>query len=333
MRAVLAFLKDDGALSPAQNFDLGGCANQVPEDGVGMAFAGTSGMMTTSLPDCGQGAGAVFIPFNSKGQVEQAVGPRNKSFKQLWMAQSGAIAPAAGNDDWELVYRVQHQADSPSVERLVLEGSAFKTSVPIAKPFGDADVAYTMVATSPQVRAFLAPVQSGGEGTTVVKVGDRSSDTLDLSHELSLPRAAPWAALVAWNDKLAAAIPATVGMTVQPAVWKLGAISPTAPMQIGKGTVMGGALVVLRDHLFVVQARSGGISVYRLDGANGSLAAGPAVSMDFAGSLGTMNLSAFDGTRIAAAAARDRVAVTWLTKATADSALPIGGWALLRCAK
>ena len=55
--------------------------------------------------------------------------------------------------------------------------------------------------------------------------------------------------------------------------------------------------------------------------------------MDFAGSLGTMNLSAFDGTRIAAAAARDRVAVTWLTKATADSALPIGGWALLRCAK
>ncbi len=333
LRAVAAFLKDDGELTPAQNFDLGGCSNQLPEDGVGMAFAGGSGMMTTSLPDCGQGAGAVFIPFKSNGQIEQASGPRNKAFKNLWMSQGGAIAPAAGAGDWELVYRVQHEAGSPWIERVVLQGAAFKGTVPIAKPFGDEDAVYSLVATSPQLRAFLAPVQTEGGSITVIKVGDRSSDTLDLSAEFALPQTAPWAALVAWNNRVAAAIPAGVGMTIQPAEFTGGAISPKASVLIGAGTVSGGALAVLRNHLLVAQGRSGGITVHRVDGADGLLANKAAVSMDFPASFGPANLTTFDGVRIAMAAARNRVAVTWITKATLESTDPTGGWALLRCAE
>ncbi|MCC6899833.1 MAG: hypothetical protein IT377_12710 [Polyangiaceae bacterium] len=329
LRAVLALLKDDGDLSPPQVFDLGGCAGQVPSDGVSMSFAGSSGMLTASLPDCGQGAGAVFIPFESNGQTEQASGPRNKAFKNLWMAQGGSIAPAAGAGEWELIYRVQQDAGSPWVERVVLQGPTFKVSVPTNKPFGDTEVPYALVATSPQVRAFLAPVQ----GATVVKLDDRSSDTLDLDVTFSLPRAEPWAALVAWKDKVAVAIPDAAGVTLQPAVWTGGAVKTLASLQVGKEVVQGGALAVLRDHLFVVQGLSAGIAVHRIDGAGGSLAQEPAVSRDWVGALGDVSLTDFDGARIAAAAARNRVAMTWLTTATGGSAAPVGGWALLRCAE
>ena len=55
--------------------------------------------------------------------------------------------------------------------------------------------------------------------------------------------------------------------------------------------------------------------------------------MDFPASFGPANLTTFDGVRIAMAAARNRVAVTWITKATLESTDPTGGWALLRCAE
>ena len=42
-------------------------------------------------------------------------------------------------------------------------------------------------------------------------------------------------------------------------------------------------------------------------------------------------MTTFDGIRIAMAAARNRVAVTWVTKGSLQSTDPTGGWALLRC--
>lgn len=330
LRGVLSFLKDDGELSPAQVFDLGGCANTEPADGTGMAYAKGFGMMTASLPDCGKGAGAVFIPFTSKGQVDQASGPRNGAFKELWMAQGSPLAPAATEGEWELIYRVLTDT-TPVVERVVLQGAVFKTVVPIARPFGDADLPYAQVATSPQVRAFLAPVQTDGGSMTLIKVGDRATDTLNLSAEFSLPQAAPWAALTAWNNRVAAAIPAGAGMTVQAAEYLGGTVSPKAPFVVGSGTVQGGALTVLRGHLFVAQGRAGGITVHRLDGADGSLSGKPVVSMEFPVSLGPNNLTTFDGTHIAMAAARERVVVTWVSKSKLANGDATGGWATLRC--
>jgi hypothetical protein len=329
LRAVLSFLKDDGQLSPYQEFDLGGCSNKEPDDGAGIAYAKGFGMMTAGLPDCGKGAGAVFIPFTSKGQLEQASGPRNSAFKELWMAQGSPIAPGANDGEWELIYRVMTDA-TPVAERVVLQGAAFKTSVPIARPFGDEDVPFAMVATSPQVRAFLAPVPSAA--LTVVKVGDRASDTLALlpTNEFTLPQAG-WAALTAWNNRLAAAVPAGAGMTVQAADWINNTVSPKAPFVVGSGTVEGGAMAVLRSHLFVAQGRSGGITVHRLDGADGTLSGKPVVSMEFPVSLGPNNLTTFDGKHIAVAAARDRVAVTWVSKSKLLPGDASGGWALLRC--
>lgn len=327
LRGVLSFLKDNGEIAPAQIFDLGGCSNKVPTDGTGMAYANGFGMMTTSLPDCGKGAGAVFIPFTSKGQVEQASGPRNGAFKELWMAQGNPIASAATDGEWELIYRVQTDS-TPVVERVVLQGAVFKSVVPIARPFGDEDVPWAQVATSPQIRAFMAPVPS--KSLTVVSVGPRTGDTLDPKGEFTLPQAA-WGAIAAWNNRVVAAVPAGAGMTIQPAELAGSAVTPKAQFVVGAGTVQGGALSVLRSHLFVAQGRSGGITVHRLDGADASLSAKPVLSMDFPVSIGPNNLTTFDGTRIAMAAARDRVAVTWVSKGKLAPGDSTGGWALLRC--
>jgi len=329
LRAVISFLKDNGEVAPAQVFDLGGCSNKEPADGAGMAFSKGFGMMTASLPDCGKGAGAVFIPFTSTGQVEQASGPRNGAFKELWMSQV-PIAPAATDGEWELIYRVQTDA-TPVIERVVLQGAVFKTVVPIARPFGDTDIPYALVATSSQVRAFLAPVQTEGGSVTLVKVGNRASDTLTLDAEFSLPQAASWAALTVWNNRIAAGIPAGAGMTVQVADWGNNTVSPKAPFVVGSGSVAGGALAALRSHLFVAQGRNGGLTVHRLDGADTTLNGKPVVSMEFPVSVGPANLSTFDGVRVAMAAARERVLVTWVSKGKLAAGDPAGGWALLRC--
>lgn len=330
LRGVLSFLKDNGELAAPQVFDLGGCANKNPTDGVGIAFSNGFGMMTTSLPDCGKGAGAVFIPFTSKGAVEQASGPRNGAFEELKMAQGSPIAPAAADGEWELIYRVKTTGATASVvERVVLAGPGFKTVVPIARPFGDEDIAFAQVATSPQVRAFLAPVPSLSK--TVVSVGPRTSDTLDEKGTFQMPQA-QWAAITAWNTRVAAGVPAGAGMTIQPAEFINNTVNPKASFVVGEGSVLGGAMTVLRDHLLIAQGRSGGITVHSLSGANGSISAKPAVSADFPVSLGPNNLTTFDGSHIAIAAARDRVAVTWVSRSALASGDSTGGWALLRCA-
>ena len=336
-RAVLAFLTDDGKLSPAQMYDLGGCASKEPADGVGIAYSEGYGMMTASLPDCGQGAGAVFIPFSSDGQAGQGAGPRNKTFKTLWLAQGSPIAAAATKGEWELVYRVQHApsgggtAPAPWVERVVLQGAAFKLSVPTAKPFGDVHVPYGMVATSPQVRAFLAPVQTEGGILTVVKVGTRDTDTPDEKGEFWLPQAAAWATLTVWNSRIAAGIPGDAGMIIQPAELVNDTVKPKALIPVGVGAVAGGAMAVLRSYLLVAQGRSGGITVHRLDGADASLSGNAEVWMDLPVSLGSTNLSAFDGSHIAIAAARKRVVVAWLSKSKLVNGNATGGWATLKC--
>jgi hypothetical protein len=297
LRAVIAYLTDGGTLAPPAVFDLGGCANKEPTDGVGLAYEGGAGLMTTSLPDCGKGAGAVFIPFDSKGnEGQQAAGPRNGAFLELDVAPQGFIAPAANDNEYEFLYRVT-TANPPVIERVVLQGPAFKTSVPIVHPFGEDDNPFGMVATTPQVRAFLAPVQSAGN--TIVLVGNRSSDTISIpdggTSQFTLPLA-NWAAITAWNTRVAAAVPAATGMTMTVGEFVNNSVKVDTTGVVGTGAVSGGALATLRSHLFVAQSKAGGITVHRLEDANGAIATKPADSV----------LSSGD---------------------------PTGGWALLRCAE
>jgi hypothetical protein len=101
---------------------------------------------------------------------------------------------------------------------------------------------------------------------------------------------------------------------------------------VGTGTVYATSLAALRSHLFVAQGHTGGITIHRLEGADGNIDMKPADTVELPTSLGKINLSTFDGTHMAIAAARNHVAVVWLSKPKLADGDPTGGWALLKCA-
>lgn len=335
LRVLVMYLNDAGTLSQPAVFDLGGCASKEPTDGVGIAYEGGYGLFATSLPDCGAGAGAMFVPFDAQGVVTNATGPRNATFLELTMAPQGGVAPAATNNEFELLYRVStNGAPNPVIERVVMQGPGFK-NIPIVHPFGEDDRPFGMVATSPKVRAFLVAEPSGSDGSapgTKVLVGDRMSDTISIKGEFDLPLAA-WATMTAWNNHVAAAVPASTGLTLSVADLSGSTVAVSATGLVGTGSTQGGALATLRNHLFLAQGYSGGIKIYRLPGAETKVSITPADAVELPAAVGPVNLGAFSGQQIAMAAARNKVAVVWLNKPKLAMGDLTGGWALLRCAE
>jgi hypothetical protein len=72
------------------------------------------------------------------------------------------------------------------------------------------------------------------------------------------------------------------------------------------------------------------MTIWTVSDVNGSLqpVSAPIV---ISGSIGIQSLAAFDGTGIAIAAARDRVAITWRSKHALVAGDPTGGYAILSC--
>ncbi len=335
LNAVIAGLSDNGTLKPPSKFNLGGCAGVEMKDGVGIAYAGDEGLVATSLPNCGTGAGAVFIPFDSKGVVGDAQGPKNATFQELTLASGNALAPGAASQDYEFIYRVLLSA--PEIQRVVLTTNdtppsipPFKSSVPIAQPFGSEDVPFAMVASSPKVRAFMAAVPS--KSGVALQVGSGTSDALDVKGEVILPDAA-WGALTAWDDKVAAIVPGAAGVSFKAVALGGTSVSEVATGTIGSGAVKGGALATLRDSLFVLTSSVGGLTVHRIAGAQGTLSSSAMADVALPEKLGTVELTGFDGNHVAMAADRSRVAVVWLTKGILAAGDPTGGWALLKCSE
>lgn len=349
-RVIVYYVSDGGEPGNPGKFDLAGCTTKELKDGVGATYAGGGGLITTSLPNCDatKGAGAVFLPFDDTGNVSNAAGPQNPAFNELTMGPISSVAPGAAEGDFEVVYRTV--TSQPAIERVVLTGSEFKSGVSIVHPFGDGDYPFGLVATSTQVRALLAPV-----GTDVqVLIGNKVGDTLDTAPStLTLPGGGSWAALTAWSSRVAAAVPASSGIALK--VGQLGSSggetgSPEiASLTVGTTSATSGALAVLRNHLFVAQGRAGGITLHNLENANGTInppatgssggdggsseggSSKPAGSVDLQTNLGEATLANFGGTQMAMAAARNRVAIVWLTKPKLGDTDPTGGWALLRC--
>jgi hypothetical protein len=329
LTAVVNFISDTGAPGASNSLDLQGCGTTFPTDGTCIAYEGGNGLFATSLPNCaGSGAGSVFAPFDSKGEVVNPAGPRNGQFDELSVAQGSCAAPAtaAASGEFEFIYRVKTQ-NLPVIERVILQGTQFKGNA--VHPFLDEDVPFAMVATSSQVRAFLAPLTSTGD--TQILIDARTSDTINNLGTFSLPKA-DWAALTAWSGRVAAAVPASSGTTL--GVWELSGstVSSKGSNLVGSGGVQGAALAAMGSHLFMAQGKAGGITVIDLEDASGNLDITKAAnSVDLPQAVGPVNLSTFDGKHIAMAAARGHVAVVWLTTSKPTPADPPGGWALLRC--
>jgi hypothetical protein len=163
----------------------------------------------------------------------------------------------------------------------------------------------------------------------VALVGPRNNDTITTEGELTLPMA-EWATMTAWSNRVAAAVPSATGLTLTVAQLDTGVLTVDGTGIVGSHAESG-ALARLRSHLFVAQGYSGGIKVLRLESADAVLGLVPVASIDMTPTNSAPPLSNFDGTHLAVAAARQRVALVWTTKSDLANGDPTGGWALLRC--
>jgi len=156
--------------------------------------------------------------------------------------------------------------------------------------------------------------------------GPKSSDTFQSTGTFS-PPPSPFAALTAWDNRAAALTPSASGIS-----WKAFELAPSGVAQeLGSGSLamatgLSLAVAALENQLIVASALPQQISVRRQPGAKTLPFTGAEKSVVLSGELGS-----FDGTHMAMAAARNRVAVVWLTQHALAAGQPVGGWALLEC--
>jgi len=317
LRAVVVPLSDGGVTGAPDEFELGGCAGVSPTDGVSLAYRDGKGMMTTSLPNCGTGAGAVFIPFDDKGQTAQAAGPKNGAFKGLetW---PGALAPSKGIDEYELVYTVT--SSQPSVaERAMLSGTNFKTTVPIAHPFGEGPRGGIAVATGKDVIALLS--SDASDGSVDLVMGPLTGGALDVKPAPELPSGKD-AGLVAFGSRVVAGVRTAAGLSVR--VLELGTgIVSVASGELPSTDSLSSSLAVDGDRLYAVHAGKAKLRIQTVHGVSATPSFPAATTTE----LTHTALSSLQGTRVAVAAARGKLVVVWLD----GNSVSAGGFIVARC--
>lgn len=320
--ATLVPLSDAGDLGTPSTVEVDSCAGQTLTDGVGMAFQGSAGLFAASLPDCGGGAGAAFVPFESDGTIGSWSAPHNPAFSGLTLARTHSVAPARLENEWEFVYRAV-TAGAGGLERGIILINAFKNT-PIEYLFGSVDAQFGQVATGSTARGFLGGGIPGEAGTST-SLGLSAIGTTDaalpLIGEVPLPSAS-WSAITAWGAKVAAGVPDASGFTWSAVSVSSSSVTPLVDQAtLGSGSVSSGDMVVHGDSLLVALGKSGTITAYRLTGATGSLSETPEVTSE-------VTATGFSGTQMAIAAARSRLAIAWLGSGTST-----GGYALLQCSE
>lgn len=325
LRAVIIPLSDTGTLGTPTELASTSCGAVTKADRVGMAYAANHGLFVSSVPNCGQGAGASFVPFDANAIASNPSAPQNSAFDELTLS-AAPVAASVTPGEYDFVYRVVVNGSSV-VERIILQGAQFKLNVPIVHPFGEDDHAFAMIASSPSVRALAAPFQTGIQ----VHIGPNTGDDLSLPKFFPLPLA-DWAALHAWDDHVAALVPHATpvgggGFVLSSATLSTEAVTAT----IGAADVRAAALATLGDHLFVLAGAPDGLHLYDVPGASTKPQLEQASPKDFQGSIGSAPIAGSDGAHVAMAAARGRVLVVWLSGADVTADQPTGGWALLAC--
>lgn len=329
-----ARLGDCGQEKPGIQLDLDAmslaCADQAPAypSGIGLAFDGDLGLAAMTLPNCGKGAGFLLAPVGADGQLRAGVVlQRNVLFGELALAApTGALAPGAGSARFELVYGNTATNETHQVERVIVDAVASPTfvAVPVGYPLGAGQgrfgrvattssmAAYAGFASSPQLRLVLGPLSPAS-------VALYPSSLTASTH-------APWVAMATWNARAVVFYP----WTDTQSRWQ--SAQPGSPDFGDEGTLSmgssGGALAGIGGRLLIIGGDPTGLTVVGLSDVNGTLMQGsdlpPLPGFDLQG--------AYDGTRIAAAAGHERLAVAWTTSQGVAAGTPAGGWALFQCA-
>ena len=341
MQTTILPLSDAGALGAAATLKLmepsAACSGKSVTDGIGMAFSGSQGLLVSSLPNCndGKGAGAAFVPFSDDGGIKIGAwtSPRNDAFEELTLAKGHAVAPATQSNEWEFIYRAV-LGGIGSIQRGIIQGNGFKATPPIIPSVFSAPAAFAQVATGGTARAFLGGnVVAGEAGTNTVvqlsRFSATSGDDATPVGEVNLPGGG-FGALAAYDDRVVAGVPSASGLT-----WSVYEVSSTAvtnvvdQQSLGGGAVLSADVVEHNGSLIFALGKAGTITTHRFENASSSIGS----TASDTGTLSAPTLpSGYDGQNVAIAAGRNRVAVAWITKASATSSDAVGGYALLQCA-
>ncbi|MBX3183352.1 MAG: hypothetical protein KIT72_03705 [Polyangiaceae bacterium] len=319
MQAVLQGVSDSGSPSSPSKIALGNCSS-TPSDGVGIASQGSAGLMVVSLPECGlgNGAGAAFITFGANGARTGDNTLRNPGFTGLTLARGQSLVPVpSSSSEYELVYRAE-MTSGAELQGATLEGLGFKGNARIL--LGAQPVDFGQIALTSAVSGILGQITGGS--SMLLRVGPPGGATVDVA----LP-AASWGAITAYTGRVAVMVPEGSGVTYS--------LTDSLGADLGTGTisvndVRGGDVVALNDRLLMLTASTGNLTIHRFTGAATTPVAGE--QAPFLGSVGSTSLSGFQGELVGMAAARNRVAMAWLTRSRLQSGDSVGGWAVLECA-
>lgn len=351
-KAVLVTLQDDGTLGTASKQPIPTCAGFVADDGVGLALSSSSGgIAAASRPACnGGGAGLSILPFDASFALGAAVSTPDLA-TNVRLAASHALA--RGPKGYEVAVVAQGKAQIGSVD----ESGALAT----APLFPSGSSSYAELAIEGDTLAAIADRISGGAAETEMPIGPvpapgggggtggggagggggvggagagaggAGASGLSVHRALS-----PWAALTAWSVDGVVRVGAISldpsGTTTWGVVDRSGVSHGTGSLgQADAGTVTAGDLAVLGDHAIIAVARPRGFHVWQLRGATATSLAQDGFGVDESNTIGDQNLGNYDGARISVAAARQRIAVVWVTRKQLGTQDATGGFALYAC--
>jgi len=201
------------------------------------------------------------------------------------------------------------------LEKHTLDDASFDPDATPVDAFPGAS--YAMVAASPSMEATLAAGSTPGV-TLTLEAPSMSVTTTDPE------RVAPFADLAVWDTRAFVVFPTPAGIH---SWFTDGGSGLVAEQDLASPNYASLAAARLRDHVFVVGGTPEKIEIHRFDGAGSvSLDLSLALSRELSTGSGVDALAGFDGTKVAVAAARERVVAAWPNA--------VGyGWAVLECAQ
>jgi hypothetical protein len=322
-RGVRLKITDEGDATRT-NITLPACEQDVTSDGIGAAWNQNfgAGLMAVSLPVCGTEKPSPRLHVSNFDRDGKTLAEYTYDLpSRVILSPVKSMAASPGNNNF---LAAAMAGDAPFL--YVFDGlSVQQDPAPQEIHKGNGAVTFTQIATATSTRATLtdSDLEGGKLIVTVADTGSGNSSTTSFSRTNVT-------SLVAWGDRAALIQPSSALLA-----WH---VFTKAGATVKDGTLTGGPYTAmdvaqLHDYLLVAGAQAGSITVFRLDDANGTLSSTSTFQTKLSSSFGGVSLQDFKGERVAIAAARGRVVVTWITSTAtiAGTTTAPGGYAVLGC--
>ncbi len=339
-----------GGLSGATANEVPRCPGDDEHDGVGLALAGSVGLIAMSRHLCtGKNAGIDYIAADGTGAVGgyAAVFNMQNPDKTVELSYGKTVAASPVKGLYDVVYLQNGDAIFAQTQVAALASKPVENSTRI--PLFASGGPYTLakVATSDKVVAFLSrsesaapPPEEGGvseggaTGTTPtlhLQIAPATTTPTSFSGLAATDIPASWGAVAAYTDKVAVLSPGTE----QPLAVRIYGpsrtlIAQTEIVTISADQYLDGDVTFVDGRVLVAASRPGSISLLAL--TRGADAGGLLPELLLQQDPRVPDLRAYRDGHVAIAASSTRVLVAWTTATQLLGSDPTGGYALFACA-